>query len=67
VLGQVKSVPEVCRIYCATANPVQVIVAETAAGRGILGVVDGGSPLGVESEADVAARKRLLREIGYKL
>ena len=59
--------PEVCRIYCATANPVQVIVAETAAGRGILGVVDGGSPLGVESEADVAERKRLLREIGYKL
>jgi adenosine/AMP kinase len=67
VLGQVKMVPEVCRIYCATANPVQVIVAETAAGRGILGVVDGGSPLGVESEADVAERKRLLREIGYKL
>ena len=67
VLGQVKLVPEVCRIYCATANPVQVIVAETAAGRGILGVVDGGSPLGVESEADVAERKRLLREIGYKL
>ena len=67
VLGQVKLVPEVCRIYCATANPLQVIVAETAAGRGILGVVDGGSPLGVESEGDVAARKRLLREIGYKL
>ena len=67
VLGQVKRVPEVCRIYCATANPVQVIVAETAVGRGILGVVDGGAPLGVESEADVAARKRLLREIGYKL
>jgi uncharacterized protein len=67
VLGQVKAVPEVCRIYCATANPVQVIVAETAAGRGILGVVDGGSPLGVENETDVAARKQLLREIGYKL
>ncbi len=67
VLNQVKLVPEVCRIYCATANPVQVIVAETAAGRGILGVVDGGSPLGVESEADVAARKELLRQIGYKL
>jgi len=67
VLGQIKLVPEVCRIYCATANPVQVIVAETAAGRGILGVVDGGSPLGVEDEADIAARKRLLREIGYKL
>jgi uncharacterized protein len=67
VLNQIKSVPEVCRIYCATANPVQAIVAETAAGRGILGVVDGGSPLGVESEADVEARTRLLRELGYKL
>ena len=67
VLNQVKLVPEVCRIYCATANPVQVIVGETDAGRGILGVVDGGSPLGVEAEADVAARKRLLRQIGYKL
>jgi uncharacterized protein len=67
VLNQVKLVPEVCRIYCATANPVQVIVAETASGRGILGVVDGGSPLGVETEADVAARQRLLRQIGYKL
>jgi hypothetical protein len=66
VLNQVKLVPEVCRIYCATANLVQVIIVETAAGRGILGVVDGGSPLGVESEADVAERKRLLREIGYK-
>jgi uncharacterized protein len=67
VLNQIKSVPEVCRIYCATANPVQVIVAETIAGRGILGVVDGGSPLGVETESDVAARKQLLRELGYKL
>jgi len=67
VLGQVKLVPEVCRIYCATANPVQVIVAETAAGRGILGVIDGGSPIGVETEADVAERMQLLRQIGYKL
>jgi uncharacterized protein len=67
VLNQVKLVPEVCRIYCATANPVQVIVAETAAGRGILGVVDGGSPLGVEDAADVAARQGLLRDLGYKL
>lgn len=67
VLNPVKLVPEVCRIYCATANPVQVIVAETTAGRGILGVVDGGSPLGVETESDVAARKQLLRQIGYKL
>ena len=67
VLNQVKLVPEVCRIYCATANPVQVIVADTAAGRGILGVVDGGAPLGVETETDVAERKELLRRIGYKL
>jgi len=67
VLNAVKLVPEVCRIYCATANPVQVIVAETTAGRAILGVVDGGSPLGVETEADVTARRELLREIGYKL
>jgi adenosine/AMP kinase len=67
VLNQVKLVPEVCRIYCATANPVQVIVAETTSGRGIVGVVDGGSPLGVETEADVTARKQLLRQIGYKL
>jgi adenosine/AMP kinase len=67
VLNQVKQVPEVCRIYCATANPVQVIVGETAAGRGILGVVDGGTPLGVETGPDVAARKDLLRQIGYKL
>ncbi len=67
VLNQVKLVPEVCRIYCATANRVQVIVAETASGRGILGVVDGGSPLGVETEPDVEARRELLREIGYKL
>ena len=67
VLNQVKLVPEVCRIYCATANPVHVIIAETPAGRGILGVIDGGSPLGVETEADVAARVDLLRRIGYKL
>ena len=67
VLNQVKTVPEVCRIYCATANPVQVIVAATAAGRGILGVVDGGAPLGVETESDVTARRDLLRQIGYKV
>jgi adenosine/AMP kinase len=67
VLNQIKLVPEVCRIYCASANPVQVIVCETAAGRGILGVVDGGSPLGVESEADVVVRMQLLRGLGYKL
>jgi uncharacterized protein len=67
VLRHVTLVPEVCRIYCATANPVQVLVAQTAAGRGILGVVDGGSPLGVETDEDVAARKQLLRDFGYKL
>lgn len=67
VLNQVKMVPEVCRIFCATANPVEVVVAETEQGRGVLGVVDGGSPLGVETEDDVAARKALLRTIGYKL
>ena len=67
VLNQIKQVPEVCRIFCATANPAEVLVAETEQGRGILGVVDGGSPLGVETEDDVAARKHLLRAIGYKL
>jgi uncharacterized protein len=67
VLNQLKQVPEVCRVFCATANPVQVLVAETELGRGIVGVVDGLVPAGVESEADVAARKQLLRAIGYKL
>ena len=67
VLNQVKMVPEVCRVYCATANPVQVIVGGTHVGRGILGVIDGGSPLGVETAEDVAARHDLLRQIGYKL
>ncbi|HUO71825.1 MAG TPA: adenosine-specific kinase [Solirubrobacteraceae bacterium] len=67
VLNQVKLVPEVCRIFAATANPLTVLVAETSAGRGIAGVIDGGSPLGVETDADVAARKDLLRQIGYKL
>lgn len=67
VLNQLKAVPEVCGIYCATANPVQVIVAETDLGRGVLGVIDGHAPAGEETEADVAARKHLLRAIGYKL
>jgi adenosine/AMP kinase len=67
VLNQVKLVPEVCRIFCATANPVEVLIAETGQGRGIIGVVDGGAPLGVETGDDVAARKALLRTIGYKL
>ena len=67
VLNAVKMVPEVCRVFCATANPTQVLVAETARGRGILGVVDGSSPTGVEDEADIAWRKGFLRKIGYKL
>jgi len=67
VLNQLKQVPEVCRIICASANPVEVIVVQTELGRGIAGVVDGASPLGVETEEDVAARHDLLRKIGYKL
>jgi adenosine/AMP kinase len=67
VLNQLKQVPEVCRIYCATANPVEVIVVETERGRGIAGVVDGESPRGVETDEDVVARHELLRKIGYKL
>ncbi|HET8559778.1 MAG TPA: adenosine-specific kinase [Marmoricola sp.] len=67
VLNQVKAVPEVCHIYCATANQVQVLVAGTDQGRGILGVVDGEAPLGVETDDDEGARKALLRDIGYKL
>jgi uncharacterized protein len=66
VLNAIKAVPEVCRIFCATANAVDVIVASTSEGRGILGVIDGGSPLGVETDEDVAERKALLRRIGYK-
>jgi uncharacterized protein len=67
VLNVLKQVPEVCGIFCATANPVEVLVAETVLGRGIVGVVDGMPPAGVETEADVAERKQLLRTIGYKL
>jgi adenosine/AMP kinase len=66
VLNTVKAVPEVCRIFCATANPTQVLIAETDQGRGIVGVVDGMPPLGVEAEDDVRWRKDLLRAIGYK-
>ncbi|WP_088578861.1 adenosine-specific kinase [Burkholderia ubonensis] len=66
VLNAIKAVPEVCRIYCASANPTEVIVAETAQGRGIVGVVDGFAPLGVENDDDVRWRKELLRAIGYK-
>ena len=67
VLGPIKAVPEVCSILCATANPVTVVIAETESGRGIIGVIDGESPLGIETDADVADRQRLLRDIGYKL
>lgn len=67
VLNAVKAVPEVCRIYCATANPLQVIVAQSEQGRGILGVIDGASPKGVEGPDDIAWRKGLLRRFGYKL
>ena len=67
VLNQIKQVPEVCRVFCATANPLQVLVAETEAGRGVVGVIDGESPLGVETDDDVMARRQLLRTIGYKL
>lgn len=66
-LNAIKQCPEVCNIYCATANPVAVIIAETAQGAGILGVVDGFSPQGVEGPNDVNARRDLLRQIGYKL
>lgn len=66
VLNAVKAVPEVCRIFCATANPVQAVVAETEQGRGVLGVIDGQPPLGVEDEAAIQQRKTFLRTIGYK-
>ncbi|MCS7261323.1 MAG: adenosine-specific kinase [Anaerolineae bacterium] len=67
VLNAIKMVPEVCRIFCATANPTQVIVAQTEQGRAILGVVDGASPRGVEGPEEIAWRKELLRKFGYKL
>ena len=67
VLNTIKMVPEVCRIFCATANPTQVVVAETEQGRGILGVIDGFASKGVEGPDDVTHRKELLRTIGYKL
>jgi adenosine/AMP kinase len=67
VLNAIQLVPEVCRIFCATANPTEVIVAETEQGRGILGVVDGSAPKGIEAEEDITWRKDFLRQIGYKL
>jgi adenosine/AMP kinase len=66
VLNAVKDCREVCRVFCATANPLQVLVAETEKGRGVVGVVDGKPPLGVETEKDVETRKSFLRKIGYK-
>jgi len=67
VMGGLRAVPEVCHVFCATANPVQVVLAETEQGRGVLGVVDGVPPAGVEDEAQIAERKAFLRKIGYKL
>src|SRR5262245_9289424 len=66
VLTRIKQVPEVCSIFCATANPVEVVLAETGQGCGVLGVIDGSSPKGVEQEQDAQARRELLRKIGYK-
>ena len=67
VLNQVKAVPEVCTVFCATDNPVQIVVIAAGEGRGVAGVIDGLPPVGVETDADVAARHQLLRDIGYKL
>ncbi|HTK80755.1 MAG TPA: adenosine-specific kinase [Bacteroidota bacterium] len=67
ILNAIKNVPEVCNIYCATANPTEVIVAQSGQGRGIMGVVDGVSSKGIETPADITARKELLRKFGYKL
>jgi adenosine/AMP kinase len=67
ILNTIKDVPEVCRIFCATANPVEVIIVETEQGRGILGVIDGMKTKGIETDTDIQNRKALLRKIGYKL
>ena len=67
VLNAVKDCPEVCSIFCATANPVEVIIAESEQGKGIMGVIDGFAPKGIEKEKDVSERKEFLRKIGYKL
>ena len=67
ILNTIKNVPEVCCVYCATANPTEVVIAETEQGRAILGVVDGVKTKGIETEADIAVRKDFLRKIGYKL
>ena len=67
ILNTIKNVPEVCRIFCATANPAEVVIAETEQGRGIMGVIDGVKTKGLETDADIQNRKALLRKIGYKL
>ena len=67
VLNAIKNIPEVCQVFCASANPVEVVIAKTQQGRGILGVIDGLKPKGIESEEDITWRKDLLRKIGYKL
>jgi uncharacterized protein len=67
ILNTIKMVPEVCHVYCATANPVEVVIAETDQGRGILGVIDGGKSKGIEDQTGITWRKDLLRKIGYKL
>jgi hypothetical protein len=66
ILNTIKNLPEVCRIFCATANPVEVVIGETEQGRGILGVIDGFKSKGIESEAEIKKRQELLRKIGYK-
>ena len=66
VLNTIRNVPEVCSIFCATANPVEIILAKSEQGQGVMGVIDGNSPKGVEQESDVAWRRDLLRKIGYK-
>jgi adenosine/AMP kinase len=67
VLNAIKAVPEVCRIFCATANPLEVVVGQSEQGRGVLGVIDGSSPKGVETDHDEAERRQMLRRFGYKL
>jgi adenosine/AMP kinase len=67
ILNTIKNVPEVCHIYCATANPVEVVIVETEQGRGILGVIDGVKTTGIETDADIQWRKDFLRKIGYKI
>ncbi|HEX6230168.1 MAG TPA: adenosine-specific kinase [Actinomycetota bacterium] len=67
VLNAIKMVPEVCRIFCATANPLEIVVGQTEQGRGVLGVIDGSPPAGIETEEHIAERKELLRRFGYKL